>query len=165
MSLCQDLHTPIICHFEHLHSLSILLSPSHTHVHTSNWSSGKSSAPSQPHWIPYNLLSAQTLHCRCHIPHNTRHPTTPGILLILYIYIRMLFIGFSSAFKTNIPQQLVEKLSLLGLNTHTCNYILDLLTERPQSVHISSRSSGTIKLGTATPPKRSVCSTHCCSHC
>ncbi|KAM9366640.1 uncharacterized protein plekho2 [Symphorus nematophorus] len=33
---------------------------------------------------------------------------------------------------TIIPQQLVQKLSLLGL-THTCNWILDFLTERPRS--------------------------------
>ncbi|KAL6464558.1 hypothetical protein MHYP_G00268750 [Metynnis hypsauchen] len=44
----------------------------------------------------------------------------------------MLFIDFSLAFNTIIPQQLVEKLSLLGLNTFLCNWVLDFLTERPQ---------------------------------
>ncbi|KAK3537275.1 hypothetical protein QTP70_007002 [Hemibagrus guttatus] len=36
-------------------------------------------------------------------------------------YVRMLFIDFSSAFNTIIPQQLIEKLILLGLNTSLCN--------------------------------------------
>ncbi|KAI5085415.1 hypothetical protein C0J45_23129 [Silurus meridionalis] len=46
-------------------------------------------------------------------------------------YVRMLFIDFSSAFNTIIPQHLVEKLNLLGLNTSLCNWILDFLTGRP----------------------------------
>ncbi|KAK1803181.1 hypothetical protein P4O66_021705, partial [Electrophorus voltai] len=48
-------------------------------------------------------------------------------------YIRMLFIDFSSAFNTIVPQHLIGKLSLLGLNTSLCNWILDFLTGRPQS--------------------------------
>ncbi|KAK3562816.1 hypothetical protein QTP86_009973 [Hemibagrus guttatus] len=36
-------------------------------------------------------------------------------------YVRMLFIDFSSAFNTIIPQHLIEKLSLLGLNTSLYN--------------------------------------------
>ncbi|KAK2919151.1 hypothetical protein Q8A73_003522 [Channa argus] len=36
-------------------------------------------------------------------------------------YVRMLFIDFSSAFNTIIPQHLIEKLSILGLNTSLCN--------------------------------------------
>ncbi|KAK3572675.1 hypothetical protein QTP86_004023 [Hemibagrus guttatus] len=55
-------------------------------------------------------------------------------------YVRMLFIDFNSAFNTIIPQHLIEKLSLLGLNTSLCNWILDFLTGRPQS-----------ELGTASP--------------
>ncbi|KAI5092236.1 putative nuclease HARBI1 [Silurus meridionalis] len=35
-------------------------------------------------------------------------------------YVLMLFIDFSSAFNTIIPQHLIEKLSLLGLNTSLC---------------------------------------------
>ncbi len=48
-------------------------------------------------------------------------------------YVRMLFIVFSSAFNTIIPQQLINKLRLLGLNNSLCNWILDFLTGRPQS--------------------------------
>ncbi len=43
-------------------------------------------------------------------------------------YVRMLFIDFSSAFNTIIPQQLINKLNLLGLNASLCNWILDFLT-------------------------------------
>ncbi|KAK3505593.1 hypothetical protein QTP70_005237 [Hemibagrus guttatus] len=46
-------------------------------------------------------------------------------------YVRMLFIDFSSAFNTIIPQHLTKKLSLLGLNTSLCNWILDFLTGGP----------------------------------
>ena len=36
-------------------------------------------------------------------------------------YVRMLFIDFSSAFNTIIPQQLIYKLDKLGLSTSLCN--------------------------------------------
>ncbi|KAK3537571.1 hypothetical protein QTP70_014365 [Hemibagrus guttatus] len=42
-------------------------------------------------------------------------------------YVRMLFIDFISAFNTIIPQHLIVKLSLQGLNTPLCNWILDFL--------------------------------------
>ncbi|KAF3694328.1 hypothetical protein EXN66_Car010004 [Channa argus] len=47
-------------------------------------------------------------------------------------------IDFISAFNTIIPQQLIEKLSLLGLNTSLCNWILDFLMERPQAIQIGN---------------------------
>ncbi|KAK3559104.1 hypothetical protein QTP86_004116 [Hemibagrus guttatus] len=59
----------------------------------------------------------------------------------------MLFIGFSSAFNTVIPQHLTEKLSLLGINTSLCNWILDFLTGRPQSVRNSTSSGTTLNTG------------------
>ncbi len=54
-------------------------------------------------------------------------------------YVRMLFIDFSSAFNTIIPQQLINKLNLLGLNNSLCNWILDFLTGRPQSVRVGHK--------------------------
>ncbi len=53
-------------------------------------------------------------------------------------YVRILFIDFSSAFNTIIPQQLIHKLNLLGLNTSLCNWILYFLTARPQSVRVAA---------------------------
>ncbi|KAK3523934.1 hypothetical protein QTP70_016741, partial [Hemibagrus guttatus] len=66
-------------------------------------------------------------------------------------YVRMLFIDFSSAFNTIIPQHLIEKLSLLSLKTSLCNWILDFLTERPQSVRNGNSFSNTTTLCTGAP--------------
>ncbi|KAK3535534.1 hypothetical protein QTP70_016804, partial [Hemibagrus guttatus] len=62
-------------------------------------------------------------------------------------YVRMLFIDCSSAFSTIIPQHLIEKLNLLGLNTFLCNWILDFLTGTPQSVRIGNSFSTTLSTG------------------
>ncbi|KAI4871761.1 hypothetical protein NFI96_026787, partial [Prochilodus magdalenae] len=66
-------------------------------------------------------------------------------------YVRMLFIDFSSAFNTIIPQHLIGKLILLGLNTPLSNWILDFLTGRPQSVRIGQNTSSTTTLSTGDP--------------
>ncbi|KAI4892961.1 hypothetical protein NFI96_004435 [Prochilodus magdalenae] len=63
----------------------------------------------------------------------------------------MLFIDFSSAFNTIIPQHLIGKLNLLGLNTSLSNWILDFLTGRPQSVRIGRNTSSTTTLSTGAP--------------
>ncbi len=63
----------------------------------------------------------------------------------------MLFIDFSSAFNTIIPQQLIHKLVQLGLNTSLCNWLLDFLTGRPQAVWVGSNTSSTITLNTGAP--------------
>ncbi len=60
-------------------------------------------------------------------------------------YVRMLFIDFSSAFITIIPQQLINKLNSL------CNRILDFLTGRPQSVRVGHNTSSTTTLSTVAP--------------
>ncbi|KAK3554292.1 hypothetical protein QTP70_020159 [Hemibagrus guttatus] len=65
--------------------------------------------------------------------------------------VRMLFIDFSSAFNKIIPQYLTEKLSLLGINTSLCNWILDFLTGRPQSVRIGNSTSSATTLNTGAP--------------
>ncbi len=59
-------------------------------------------------------------------------------------YVRILFINFSSAFNTIILQQLIKKLNLLGpLYSSLCNWILDFLTGRPQSVRVGHNTSST----------------------
>ncbi len=65
------------------------------------------------------------------------------------LYVRMLLIDFSSAFNTNIPQQLNHKLVQLGLKTSLCNWLLDFLTGRPQAVRVGSNTSNTITLNTS----------------
>ncbi|KAK3554237.1 hypothetical protein QTP70_020097 [Hemibagrus guttatus] len=54
-------------------------------------------------------------------------------------------------FKTIIPQHLIEKLSLLGTNTPLCNWILDFLTRRHQSVWIGNNISSITTLSTGAP--------------
>lgn len=56
-------------------------------------------------------------------------------------YVRMLFIDFSSSFNRVIPQHLVNKLSEIGISTPLCNWLLDFLTNRPQTVRVGSNSS------------------------
>ncbi|KAF7649075.1 hypothetical protein LDENG_00147890 [Lucifuga dentata] len=66
-------------------------------------------------------------------------------------YARILFIDFSSAFNTIIPQQLVEKLRLLEVDTGTCNWVLNFLTQRQQTVRVGSHTSDTIAVSTGSP--------------
>ena len=66
-------------------------------------------------------------------------------------HVRMLFLDFSSAFNTIIPQHLVCKLGHLGLGTPLCNWLLDFLTNRTQSVRVNNNSSSVISLNTGSP--------------
>ncbi len=54
-------------------------------------------------------------------------------------------------FNTIIPQRLINKLNLLGLNNSLCNWILDFLTGRPQSVCVGRNTSSTTTLSTGAP--------------
>ncbi|GAA6088097.1 uncharacterized protein LOC121632933, partial [Tachysurus ichikawai] len=63
----------------------------------------------------------------------------------------MLFVDFSSAFNTIIPSKLIAKLVDLGINTSTCNWIMDFLTNRPQLVRSGSICSNTMTLNTGVP--------------
>ena len=63
----------------------------------------------------------------------------------------MLFLDFSSAFNTIISQHLVDKLGPLGFSTPPCNWLLDFLTERPESVQVGQNTSSVITLGTGSP--------------
>lgn len=65
--------------------------------------------------------------------------------------VRMLFIDFSSAFNTVIPQHLVNKLSAVGISTPLCNWLLDFLTNRPQTVRVGKNSSQTTIMNTGVP--------------
>ncbi|KAK3528439.1 hypothetical protein QTP86_034541, partial [Hemibagrus guttatus] len=55
------------------------------------------------------------------------------------------------SFNTIIPQHLTGKVSLLGINTSLCNWILDFLTGRPQSVWIGNSTSSATTLNTGAP--------------
>ncbi|KAK3518498.1 hypothetical protein QTP70_001480 [Hemibagrus guttatus] len=66
-------------------------------------------------------------------------------------YIRILFIDFSSAFNTVVPSKLTTKLSDLGICTSICNWIMDFLTNRPQSVRLGNHLSSTLILNNGIP--------------
>ena len=63
----------------------------------------------------------------------------------------MLFIDYSSAFNTVLPTRLAEKLLILGLTPSLCSWVLDFLTDRPQTVRVGTRTSGTRTVSTGTP--------------
>ncbi|KAF7632849.1 hypothetical protein LDENG_00054930, partial [Lucifuga dentata] len=62
-----------------------------------------------------------------------------------------LFIDFSSAFNTIIPDILIKKLLDLHLPPFICAWIKNFLTDRPQSVRLGSHLSSTLTLSTGSP--------------
>ncbi|XP_039896854.1 myosin heavy chain, fast skeletal muscle-like [Simochromis diagramma] len=60
-------------------------------------------------------------------------------------------IDFSSAFSIIIPQQLIDKLDLLGISTLLYNWLLDFLTGRQQIVRVDSNTSCPRTLNTGAP--------------
>ena len=67
------------------------------------------------------------------------------------IYVRMLFIDYSSAFNTIVPSKLITKLRILGLNTSSCNWILDFMMGRPQVVSEGNNICATLILNMGAP--------------
>ncbi|KAK1789943.1 hypothetical protein P4O66_002213 [Electrophorus voltai] len=63
----------------------------------------------------------------------------------------MLFVDYSSAFNTITPSLLTTKLGDLGLHTSLCDWISNLLTDRPQSVRVGNCASSTLTLSTGAP--------------
>ncbi len=66
-------------------------------------------------------------------------------------YVRMLFIDYSSAFNTIIPDILVSKLTNLGLPILTCHWIKDFLTNRSQRVKMGPHVSSICLLSIGSP--------------
>ena len=73
------------------------------------------------------------------------------------------YIKFSTAFNTISSMKLIWKLNTLGWSTTLCNWILDFLKSRPQTVRIDRDICYTLVLNTRAP--MAVCSAPCCSHC
>ena len=67
-------------------------------------------------------------------------------------YARILFVDYSSAFNTIVPQKLYHKLVYdLKFPLEICNWILDFLLYRPQVVKIGNMLSNSIVISTGTP--------------
>ncbi len=58
-------------------------------------------------------------------------------------YVRILFVDFSSAFNTIIPNRLLPKLTQLSVPTSVCQWINSFLTDRQQLVRLGKFSSST----------------------
>ncbi|KAI4888927.1 hypothetical protein NFI96_005928 [Prochilodus magdalenae] len=66
-------------------------------------------------------------------------------------YARVLFVDFSSAFNTVVPQLLQAKLSQLSVPDSMCRWIVDFLTDRRQQVRLGKHTSDLRTLSTGVP--------------
>ncbi len=66
-------------------------------------------------------------------------------------YARILFVDFSSAFNTIIPDTLQKKLTQLSVPTSICQWITSFLTDRQQLVRLGKFSSNTCTISTGAP--------------
>ncbi len=66
-------------------------------------------------------------------------------------YVRILFVDFSSAFNTIIPDTLQNKLTQLSVPTSVCQWITSFLTDRQQLVRLGKLSSSTRTIYTGAP--------------
>lgn len=98
----------------------------------------------------------------CHqFAYRANRCTDDAVILVLHkilshlenknLYARALFVDCSSAFNTVIPSVLVDKLLGIGFDIPMCNWLLDFLTDRPQSVKIGSVASSERVLNVGAP--------------
>ncbi len=66
-------------------------------------------------------------------------------------YARILFVDFSSAFNTIMPDLLSDKLTQLSVPTSICQWITSFLTDRQQLVRLGKLTSRTLTISTGTP--------------
>ena len=63
----------------------------------------------------------------------------------------MMFIDYSSAFNSIVPSKLIIKLEALGLNAALWNWVLNILTGRPQVVKVGNNISTKLIFNTGAP--------------
>ena len=66
-------------------------------------------------------------------------------------YVRMLFVDYSSAFNTILPDRLVDILRDLGFPHNTCKWIKSFLSGRCQRVRVGDHTSTALSLSTGSP--------------
>lgn len=69
-----------------------------------------------------------------------------------FVYARILFMDFSSAFNNIIPALLQDKLCQLNVPDSTCRWISDFLFNRKQHVRMGSHVSDTRIISAGSPP-------------
>uniref|UniRef100_A0AAZ1X6I0 Reverse transcriptase domain-containing protein n=1 Tax=Oreochromis aureus TaxID=47969 RepID=A0AAZ1X6I0_OREAU len=77
--------------------------------------------------------------------------TTISHLEVQGRYARLLFVDFSSAFNTILPDRLIVKLLEIGLPSTTCRWIRDFLSDRVQRVRVGPHLSSALSLNTGSP--------------
>ncbi|KAK3549510.1 hypothetical protein QTP86_002481 [Hemibagrus guttatus] len=80
-------------------------------------------------------------------------------------YARILFVDFSSAFNTIIPDLLQTKLMEISVPTPICQWITNFLTVRQQQVRLGKLTSGSLTISTFLALLRDACYPHYSSHC
>ncbi len=63
----------------------------------------------------------------------------------------LLFVDFSSAFNTILPDRLVTKMLDLGISHSICLWIKHFLSDRPQKVKVGHHYSSCLSLSTGSP--------------
>ncbi len=76
-------------------------------------------------------------------------------------YARILFVDFSSALNTIMPDLLSDKLTQLSVPTSICQWIISFLTDRQQLVRLGKLTSRTLTISTGAP--QVAFSPHCSS--
>ncbi|XP_038159200.1 uncharacterized protein LOC119795332 [Cyprinodon tularosa] len=86
-----------------------------------------------------------------HLLCSSPEPGTPGVenhkLADAVFGLQFTFLSFN----TIIPLHLIRKLEQLGFNTPLCNWPLDFLTNRSQSIQVGHNTSDVITLSTGSP--------------
>lgn len=77
----------------------------------------------------------------------------------------MLFVEYSSTFNKVLLHKLTDKLLNLVLKPTLCDWLLDFLIARPQSVRIGNLTKDYTVMNTGTGTCKSVSSTQCFTHC
>ena len=68
-------------------------------------------------------------------------------------YTRLMFMDFSSAFNSILPQTLLGSLKQMDVNPYMIKWYCDFLIERQQKVKVNSTLSDTQVISTGGPPK------------
>ncbi len=82
---------------------------------------------------------------------NAEHKFQVWVATRLFTYVRILFVDFSSAFNTIIPNLLLPKLTQLSVLTSVCQWINSFLIDRQHLVRLGKYTSSTRTISTGAP--------------
>ncbi len=117
-----------------------------SHLRDWSWPTWRTSL--DPCWIFFSLPTEQTglwMTLNMGLHYILQHLDKPGN------YARILFVDFSSAFNTIMPDLLSDKLTQLSVPTSICQWITSFLTDRQQLVRLGKLTSRTLTISTGAP--------------